>query len=154
MSHNPEQKLAEACAKSMYSHDLASQGLGIEIVEVGPGRAVMVMTVQERMLNGQGICHGGFIFSLADSTFAFACNSYNNKVVASGCKIEYVAPGQLGDRLTATATQCYQRGRSGLYDVVVLNQRGEALAFFRGNARQVKGQHLEHSAVEAINTDN
>lgn len=143
--------LAKVCAETMYNSDKASQGLGIELVEVGPGRAVMTMTVQERMLNGQGICHGGFIFSLADSTFAFACNSYNDKAVASGCRIEFVAPGQLGDCLTATATECYHRGRSGLYDVVVRNQHGQELAFFRGNSRQVKGQLVDEDTINAIN---
>lgn len=143
MSDKQAQQLAEACAKQMYSGDRASQDMGITLVEVKPGSAVMQMTVTDTMINGHDICHGGFIFALADTAFAFACNSYNHNTVASGCSIDFVAPAKLGDQLTATARECFHRGRSGLYDADVVNQHGEQLAFFRGRSRQIKGQLLD-----------
>jgi acyl-CoA thioesterase len=145
-----EQQLAEACADSMYKADVASQNLGMTLLSIKPGQAIMTMDVRSDMLNGHQICHGGFIFSLADSAFAFACNSRNKKTVATGCKIDYVAPAALGDTLTATATVSFDRGRSGLCDVLVKNQKDEEIAFFRGNSRQIKGVHIEnHSTGEA-----
>ncbi len=143
MTEEQAQRLAEACTQHMYDGDRASQTMGMVIESVSPGKATLSMPVREDMLNGHNICHGGYIFALADSAFAFACNSYNNSAVGAGAQIDYMAPGKRGDRLTAIATECHVRGRSGIYDVVVHNQNGEKLAFFRGNSRQVKGQVLE-----------
>lgn len=111
--------------------------------EVGPGRAVISMPVRADMANGHGICHGGFIFTLADSAFAFACNSYNHRVVAQHNSITYLAPGHLGEQLTATAVEVSRAGRSGIYDVTVTGADGRQLALFRGHSRQIKGTHFE-----------
>ncbi|KPL52879.1 phenylacetic acid degradation protein PaaD [Prosthecomicrobium hirschii] len=134
--------LARACADLMWAEDKASRGLGMVIDEVGPGRSVLSMTVTEAMVNGHGLCHGGYIFTLADSAFAFACNTYNANTVAAGCQIAYVAPGRLGDRLTARAVERSRSGRSGIYDVTVSRQDGTVLAEFRGNSRTIKGVFL------------
>ncbi|MEQ8601997.1 MAG: hydroxyphenylacetyl-CoA thioesterase PaaI [Marivibrio sp.] len=134
------QKIAEAAAKAMYEKDNASRALGIEIVEVGPGTATLAMTVREDMVNGHAICHGGLIFTLADSAFAFGCNAYNHVTVASGCEIAFVAPAKLGDRLTAVCREKILRGRNGVYDIDVSNQDGAPVAYFRGKSRQIKGQ--------------
>jgi acyl-CoA thioesterase len=137
------QALAERVAAQMYPRDRASQGLGIAIAAVGPGRAELTMTVRPDMLNGHAICHGGFIFSLADSAFAFACNSYNLNTVASGCAIDFVAPAREGDVLTAFARERSASGRTGVYDIEVKNQRGEPIAFFRGKSYRIKGHVIE-----------
>lgn len=134
---------AERSADAMWADDPASQALGMSLIEVGPGRAVITMSVRKDMANGHGICHGGFIFTLADSAFAFACNSYNQRVVAQHNSITYLAPGQLGERLTATATEVSRTGRSGVYDVIVTGEDGHTVALFRGHARQIKGTHFE-----------
>ena len=145
--HHPALSQAEACelaarvAAAMYERDTASRGLGIEISQVGPGRAELTMPVRADMLNGHAICHGGFIFTLADSAFAFACNSYNFNTVASGCAIDFVAPAREGDVLTARAHERALAGRTGVYDVEVTNQRGETVALFRGKSYRIKG-HL------------
>src|SRR6185312_7004625 len=112
-------EIARACADAMWKEDDASSGLGMRIVEVGPGRATLSMTVQPHMVNGQRIAHGGFIFTLADSAFAFACNSHNEKSVAAQGDITFVRPGRLGDLLVATAREISRSGRSGIYDVRV-----------------------------------
>ena len=137
------QALAERVATGMYARDAASQGLGINICGIGPGRAELTMTVRADMLNGHDICHGGFIFSLADSAFAFACNSYNLNTVASGCAIDFVAPAREGDVLTAFARERSASGRTGVYDIEVKNQRGETVAFFRGKSYRIKGHVIE-----------
>jgi acyl-CoA thioesterase len=142
------QALAEACAKAMWDDDKASTGLGMEIVSVGPGRADVAMTITEPMVNGHGTCHGGFIFSLADSAFAFACNSYNQRAVAQHCSITFLAPGRLGDRLVAKASEASRAGRSGLYDIDVFNQDGVKIAVFRGHSRLVKGEFFADVSVE------
>ena len=111
--------LARACADAMWREDDASKGLGMEIAAVGPGQATLTMTVQPHMVNGQRIAHGGFIFLLADSTFAFACNSRNERTVAAQCDITFIKPGKLGDRLVATAREISRSGRSGIYDISV-----------------------------------
>ena len=139
------QALAERVADGMYSRDRASQGLGMKIISVGPGHAEMTMTVRADMLNGHAICHGGFIFTLADSTFAFACNSYNLTTVASGCAIEYMAPAREGDVLTANARERSVSGRTGVYDIEVKNHRGETIALFRGKSYRIKGHVVEES---------
>jgi acyl-CoA thioesterase len=137
------QALAERVADGMYSRDRASQALGMKIAKVGPGHAELTMAVRADMLNGHAICHGGFIFSLADSAFAFACNSYNLSTVASGCSIDFVAPAREGDLLTAIARERSVSGRTGVYDIGVTNQRGETIALFRGKSYRVKGHVVE-----------
>jgi acyl-CoA thioesterase len=133
--------LARACADAMWAEDDASQGLGMEIVDVGPGRATLTMTVQPHMVNGQRIAHGGFIFLLADSTFAFACNSRNERTVAAQCDITFIKPGKLGDRLVATAREISRSGRSGIYDIRVTADE-VVIAEFRGHSRTVGGTWL------------
>ncbi|WP_299968924.1 hydroxyphenylacetyl-CoA thioesterase PaaI [uncultured Roseobacter sp.] len=126
--------------------DAASRALGIEIAQIAPGQATLTLQVRDDMLNGHGICHGGMIFTLADSAFAFACNSYNERTVAQQNQITYLAPARYGDRLTATATEVARAGRSGTYDVTVTDQAGITIALMRGLARSVKGQHFEESS--------
>ena len=135
--------LAERVAQSMYARDAASQGLGIRIAHIGPGFAELAMAVRADMLNGHEICHGGFIFTLADSAFAYACNSYNLNTVAAGCAIEFTAPARAGDVLTARAHERQLAGRTGVYDVEVANQRGETVALFRGKSYRIKGHVIE-----------
>jgi acyl-CoA thioesterase len=134
------QALAERVAAAMFDRDRASQGLGMRIVRIAPGQADMTMKVRDDMVNGHAICHGGFVFTLADSAFAFACNSYNYSTVANGCTIEFLAPAHLGDVLTASARERAQVGRIGVYDVDVSNQAGVAIAIFRGKSTRIKGQ--------------
>jgi acyl-CoA thioesterase len=135
--HSPDD-LARACAEAMWKDDDASQGLGMEILEVKAGQATLAMTVKPHMVNGHGIAHGGFIFLLADSTFAFACNSRNQRAVAAQCNISFIKPGKLGDRLIATAKEISWTGRSGIYDVRVTVD-GIAIAELRGHSRTVGG---------------
>jgi acyl-CoA thioesterase len=133
------QRIAERAAAAMWERDRASQGLGMRIVSVGPGVARLAMRVRADMLNGHDICHGGFIFTLADSAFAFACNSYNQVTVASGCAIDFIAPAREGDELVAHARERSASGRTGVYDIDVSNQRGETVALFRGKSYRIKG---------------
>lgn len=133
------QQLAEAVGRAMYSRDVASQMLGMALVAVGPGTATMTMTVRPDMCNGHATCHGGIIFTLADSTFAFACNSYNHNAVALGCTIDFMAPARQGEVLTATARVRQQGARTGVYDITVTNQSGGEVALFRGKSYRVKG---------------
>jgi len=141
------QALAERVAEAMWARDDASRRLGMRIVEVAPGRATLTMTVRAAMLNGHAICHGGFIFTLADSAFAFACNSYNLTTVASGCAIEFLAPAREGDELTATAQERSMAGRTGVYDIDVANQRGETIALFRGKSYRIKGHLVDQEGT-------
>jgi acyl-CoA thioesterase len=134
------QILAERSAQKMFEDDRASQALGMRTVAIRPGYAKVTMTIRADMTNGHATCHGGFIFSLADSAFAFACNSYNQRTVAAGCLIDFLAPAHEGDELTAEATEQVLAGRSGVYDVVVANQHGVRIALFRGRSRQVGGE--------------
>ncbi|TBX21541.1 hydroxyphenylacetyl-CoA thioesterase PaaI [Nioella sediminis] len=134
---------AQKSAEAMWADDNASPWFGMEIVEVSEGRATLALTVESHHANGHGICHGGVTFSLADSAFAFACNSRNQSTVAQTNTITYVAPGRVGDRLTATAREISLTGRSGIYDVTVTNQNGTVIAEFRGNSRAIKGQLFE-----------
>ena len=136
---NPQQ-VAERVRDGMLADDHATRMLGMQVVDVGPGRAVIRMTVRQDMLNGHAICHGGLIATLADSTFAFACNSYNELSVASGFSIDLLAPGRLGDVLTATCVEVAKGGRTGLYDSEVCNQRGERIALFRGRSYTARGK--------------
>ncbi len=131
------QALADACAAAMWAEDTASQGLGMELLAVGPGTARMAMTVRADMVNGHAMCHGGFIFTLADSAFAFACNSRNAKCVAAGGNINFLRPARLGDRLVATAEERHLAGRSGLYDIRVTDQTGQVIAELRGQSRAI-----------------
>lgn len=140
------QALAQACAESMWRDDPATQALGMHLNDITPGQASITMTITRKMLNGHATCHGGFIFSLADSAFAFACNTYNQRTVAQHCSITYLAPAFEGDRLTAHATEVHRTARSGLYDVRVTNQKNELIAEFRGHARTIKGTHLPETA--------
>lgn len=133
--------LARACADAMWKEDDASRGLGMEIVDIGPGRATITMTVKPEMVNGQRIVHGGFIFTLADSTFAFACNSHNDRAVAAQGAITFIRPGKLGDILVATAREVSRSGRSGIYDVQV-TANGGVIAEFRGHSRTIPGKWL------------
>lgn len=135
--------LAQAVGQAMFAVDTASKDtLGMTLVTCTPGGAVMRMPIEQRHLNGHQICHGGFIFTLADSTFAFACNSFNQVTVASGCSIEFLKPAKAGDVLTATAQAQVRSGRHGIYDIVVRNQHDEVVAMFRGKSAQIQGTVL------------
>jgi acyl-CoA thioesterase len=133
--------LARACAEAMWKEDDASRGLGMEIVEVRCGEATLAMTVMPHMVNGQRIAHGGFIFLLADSAFAFACNSHNQRAVAAQCDITFIKPARLGDKLVATAREISRSGRSGIYDVRV-TANDTVIAEFRGHSRTIAGTWL------------
>lgn len=135
----PQQR-AERVRDGMYANDRASKLLGMRIVEVGPGCATLEMAVRDDMLNGHDLCHGGLISTLADSTFAYACNSYGELTVASGFAIELVAPAHAGDVLRARCVESSRAGRTGVYDVEVTNQRGERVALFRGRSYTLKGK--------------
>ncbi len=144
------EQIARACADAMYANDRASAALGMQIEDMAEGRAVMGMTVREDMVNGHDLCHGGLIFSLADSAFAFACNSQNFNTVAAGARIEFLAAGRLGDRLTAVAEQISQGGRTGIYDVVVSNQDNKTVALFRGNSHRIGGALVDATTGEPL----
>jgi acyl-CoA thioesterase len=133
--------LARACADAMWKEDDASGALGMKIIEIGPGRATLTMTVRPDMVNGQRIAHGGFIFTLADSAFAFACNSHNERAVAAQGSITFIKPGRLGDVLVATAREISRNGRSGIYDVRV-TVGDDVIAEFRGHSRTIAGTWL------------
>ena len=137
------QELAERVAEAMYARDPASIALGMRVVAVSPGHGEVSMAVRADILNGHAICHGGFIFTLADTAFAYACNSYNLVTVASGCAIDFLAPAREGDVLTARAAERSAAGRTGVYDIDVVNQRGEAIALFRGKSYRIKGHVVE-----------
>jgi len=133
-------ELAAKVGEAMFAVDAASKDfLRMELVACEPGRAVMRMEVREPMLNGHKICHGGLIFTLADSTFAFACNSHNKVTVAAGCSIEFLKPAHLGDVLTCEGLEQVLQGRHGIYDMKVRNQRGEVVAMFRGKSASIQG---------------
>ena len=144
---NDPQAVAMAAAADMYERDHATQALGIEIVDVQPGAARMQMVVRKDMLNGHQTCHGGFIFALADSAFAFACNSYNIQTVAAGCSIEYLAPGFEGDLLQAEASEQARSGKTGVYDILVTNQDGKKIALFRGKSHQLLGEVIKGEVI-------
>ena len=135
--------LARTVADRMFANDRASRALGMTIVGVGPGFAELTMTVRADMLNGHAICHGGYVFTLSDSAFAFACNSHNFNTVAQGCAIEFLAPAHEGDVLTARATERSLAGRTGVYDIEVTNQRNEKIALFRGKSYRIKGHIVD-----------
>jgi acyl-CoA thioesterase len=134
------QALAEASAQAMWARDQATQGLGMSIDRMAPGQAVMSMPIRQDMLNGHGMCHGGFMFLLADSAFAFACNSYNQNTVASACHIDFLAPARLGDVLEAEAIERSRSGRTGVYDITVRVRGGKTVALFRGKSYRIEGE--------------
>ena len=138
--HKTPQQLAEAAAAAMYARDRASLALGMKLLKAGPGLASMQMAVREDMANVHNTCHGGLIFTLADSTFAYACNSHNKNAVAVTCMIEYMRPAFVGDVLTATGREQGLEGRNGVYDIRVENQKSELVALFRGKSTQIKGE--------------
>src|SRR3954471_6988840 len=131
--------IARRCAEAMYATDAASQHLGITIDDVAPGRATARMHVTDTMINGHDICHGGYVFLLADTAFAFACNTYDVVTVAAACDVVFVAPAKVGDELVATAVERLRFGRSGVYDVTVCRADGSVVAEFRGNSRALRG---------------
>jgi len=145
-SQDQAQALAELAGKTMYERDPASQALGMTLDEIRPGYARMSMRVRGDMLNGHGSCHGGYIFMLADSAFAFACNSHNFNTVGAGCTIDYLAPGREGDLLVAEAVEQALSGKTGVYDIAVSNQEGRTIALFRGKSHRVNGMVAEVGA--------
>ena len=137
------QRTAELSAGALYRGDAASQQLGMTIESCGPGRATVSMRIRPDMVNGHRICHGGLIFALADSAFAFACNSYGDNTVAAGAAIEFLAPGREGDVLRAIASESWRAGRAGIYEIEVRNQRDEPVALFRGRSHQIAGRLID-----------
>jgi acyl-CoA thioesterase len=138
------QERAVRVGEAMFAVDVAArETMGIELVRVEPGRAVLRMAVKPLHLNGHQICHGGFIFTLADTTFAYACNSHNRNTVAAGCSIEFLKPAHDGDVLTCEGWEQVLQGRHGIYDMRVSNQRGEVVAMFRGKSAQIPGTVFE-----------
>ena len=146
MSLTPEQ-LAVLCSETMQKTDHASQMMGIEIIKTTPGYAELQMVVRQDMLNGHGSCHGGMLFTLADTAFAHACNSTNKITVASGCSIDFIAPALQGDRLTAIGQERSRSGRTGIYDINITNEQGALIATFRGRSYQVKGTLVPENAA-------
>jgi acyl-CoA thioesterase len=136
------QQIAEACGVRMYEMDHAARSLGVVLDEIEPGRSRVSMTVRDDMVNSHDICHGGMIFSLADCAFAYSCNSRNRKTVAAGATIDFISAARMGDRLTAFAEERALVGRTGIYDVRVVDQNGELIACFRGRSRRVSGAVL------------
>ncbi|MEM7340332.1 MAG: hydroxyphenylacetyl-CoA thioesterase PaaI [Actinomycetota bacterium] len=136
------QALATAAIDAMYARDEASRALGIEVVSVEPGRAVTRMTVRPDMVNGLDVCHGGLIFTLADSAMAFASNSYNHYDISTHADIDWLQPAHRGDVLTATATNAARQGRNAVHDVAVVNAAGGLVATFRGRTRRIEGTHV------------
>ena len=141
MSDISADALAKQVGQRMFAADKASrQTMGMELLYCKPGTASMRMTVEDKHLNGHQMCHGGFIFTLADSTFAFACNSHNNAAVASSASIEFLKPALLGDVLTCVGVEQVLSGRHGVYDMTVRNQKDQVIALFRGKSAQIQGQ--------------
>ena len=134
--------IAKACAETMWAEDRASQALGMQVEKIAPGEAMLSMMVRTDMTNGHGICHGGFIFTLADSTFAFACNTYNQRTVAQQCAVTFIAPVRQGETLTAHAVERNRAGRGGIYDVTVRDSQNNVVAEFRGHSRTIAGDLL------------
>lgn len=144
----PKERAARS-AQAMWSPDRASKWMGLSLDHVDEGTATMSLTVAPHHCNGHGICHGGVTFTLADSTFAFACNSRNQSTVAQQNAITYLAPAREGDTLTATAREISLRGRNGIYDIEVTDQNGQTIALFRGHSRAIEGQLFDETAEDA-----
>ena len=142
MVERSKQDIADLCAKTLWSDDNATQALNMELMSVKPGKAIIAMTVTKAMTNGHGTCHGGYIFTLADSAFAFTCNSHGPRNVAQNCSISYIAPGRLGMRLIAEGIERQRGERSGITDVTVRDDAGNIIAEFRGHSRTVPGSLL------------
>ena len=140
MTECSPQQTADRVAAGLFANDRASGALGMQVLKVSPGAALLTMAVREDMLNGHQTCHGGLISALADSAFAFACNSYNELTVASSFSIDFLAPAHQGDVLTAECTEVSRTGRTGVYDAAVTNQQGERIAVFRGRSYALKGR--------------
>jgi acyl-CoA thioesterase len=138
------QRLAEQTAEAMFARDRASQDLGMKIVEMGPGRAKLTMRVRADMLNGHAICHGGFVFALADSAFAFACNSHNRATVAAGATVDFLAAVREGEELIAEAIEVWRSKRTGVCEVAVTTAAGEKVALFRGRSHEISGPVIEN----------
>ena len=134
------QHRAERATAALFERDRASQALGMRITAVRPGGARVVMRVGADMVNGHGVCHGGLLFALADSAFAFACNSHNDSTLAAAAAIDFLAAAREGDELTAEASELWRTRRNGIYEIIVANQRGERIALFRGRSYRVDGQ--------------
>ncbi|MQX36707.1 hydroxyphenylacetyl-CoA thioesterase PaaI [Roseospira navarrensis] len=143
MDQTARQAMAEATTRAMYPRDNTARHMGIVVEETRPGYARATMEVRDFMVNGHDILHGGVCFTLADTAFAYCCNSHDVVTVASACSISFIAPGKLGDRLTAEAVEVVRKGRAGITDVTVTNQTGEVLAVFRGNSRTLSGRVTE-----------
>ncbi|UFS76467.1 hydroxyphenylacetyl-CoA thioesterase PaaI [Tardiphaga sp. 37S4] len=143
------QTMAQACAAAMWHDDRASKALGMSIQRVAPGEAVLAMTVRPDMTNGHDICHGGFIFTLADSAFAFACNSYNQRAVAQQCAVTFIRAVAAGETLTAHAIERSKAGRGGIYDVTVRDSKNVVVAEFRGHSRTISGELLPPNSTLA-----
>jgi acyl-CoA thioesterase len=148
VSADAAQLLAKRSVAALYANDRASQGLGMRILEARPGFAKLSMVVREDMLNGHSVCHGGLIFSLADSAFAFSCNSHGGAVVGASASMDFLAPARGGDELTAVAVERWRSKRSGVYEVTISNQHGDTIALFRGRSHQVR----EHAVDTAENS--
>lgn len=145
MSMMGADEIARRSADAMWAEDNASRGLGMTIEAIGPGSAALSMTVRPEMVNGHGLCHGGYIFTLADSAFAFACNSRGQRHVAQHCQVTFVAPGRLGMRLTAVAQERQRAERSGIYDITVRDEAGTVIAEFRGHSRAIPGSLVDQT---------
>lgn len=135
--------IARKSAEMMWENDAASRALGIKVEVTGPGRARATFEVRPDMLNGHGVCHGGFLFTLADTAFAFACNTYNKVTLASGASIDFLRPAKLGDTIVAKATEFHRGGRTGFYDVFLKNQHGQDIAAFRGRSHSTRKAMFE-----------
>ena len=142
------QVLAQACADAMWQGDRASKALGMSIRKIAPGEAVLAMEVRPDMTNGHDICHGGFIFTLADSAFAFACNTYNQRAVAQQCAVTFICAVPAGETLTAHAVERSKAGRGGIYDVTVRDSKNIVVAEFRGHSRTISGELLPPNAIK------
>ncbi len=136
------QRIAEIVGREMYARDNAVRNLGIELEEIGPGRSRLGVTLGPAHVNSHGIAHGGVIYTLADAAFGYACNAYNFTTVAAHCEITYIAPGSLGDRLTAVCQERFSKGRSGIYDITVTNQKKDLITLFRGHSRRIEGHNV------------
>jgi acyl-CoA thioesterase len=143
------QALAEAVGRELYARDRNAQSVGIQLDEIRPGFSRMHLKIRPEMANSHDICHGGVIFTLADTAFAYACNSYNHNTVASGCSIDFVAPAHVGEILTAVAEERARSGRTGLYDIEVRNGHDQTVAYFRGKSYRVKGEVVQRSLDDA-----
>ena len=148
MTNHEAMNLASACAQALFQRDNASQAMGMRLLSAGPGCARVGMTVRDDMVQGHGTCHGGYLFTLADSAFAVACNTYNQVTIGLGCSIDYIAPALMGDTLNASCVEQSRGGRTGNYDVRVENQNGQLIALFHGKSYKVQGTVLAQETAD------